>query len=150
MQRKGSNRYALTHYATLQHNQPADSPAVLSEQIRSLMAELKASAKGYTASVSGGNSIVRIIEQPETPPSLLRDAVRLNGLTLLNQDVREFVIDCDQISHNPANGGSVPSQRYLVAALQRAQVNDIRVAMESNRLRDRYAPARPHLRDERV
>jgi len=132
LQRKGPNRYALTHYATLQHNSPAESPAVLGEQIRALLAELKTTAKGYTVSVSGGDSIVRIIEQPETPPTLLRDAVRLNGLTLLNQDVREFVIDCDQISKQGGHGAGM--QRYLVGALPKKQINDLRTAMESSRV----------------
>jgi type IV pilus assembly protein PilM len=132
LQRKGSNRYVLTHYATLQHNELAESPAMLAEQIKALLGELKATGKGYTASVSGGDSIVRIIEQPETPPTLLRDAIRLNGMTLLNQDVRQFVIDCDQISHQQSGPGTM--HRYLVAALPRKQVLAIQTAMESNRI----------------
>ena len=37
----------------------------------------------------------------------MRDALRLNGMALLNQEVREFVLDCDPISPprpKPAGG----------------------------------------------
>ena len=39
------------------------------------------------------DSLLRIIEQPDTPLDLLRNALRLNGLAVLNQECKDFVLD---------------------------------------------------------
>lgn len=121
LHRSGSGRLALTHFAT----RPAPVGGITDPQfasaVNSLLKEMGGSAKACGASVSSPDAIIRIIDQPETPPVILRDALRLNGMTLLNQDCRQFVLDCDQI---PISGPSLGSgqQRYLVGGLPRPQV----------------------------
>ena len=68
------------------------------------------------------DALIRIIEQPETPPEILRDGLRLNGMTLLNQDSRELVLDCDRIPSGGASGepDALGRKRYLVGGLPRA------------------------------
>ena len=90
------------------------------------------------AAVSSPDTLLRIIEQPTTPTHLLRDALRLNGLTLLNQDCRNYVLDCDQIASAPghapaptANGRS--TSRYLVGGLPREEVTRVSEAFSKNR-----------------
>ena len=92
------------------------------------------SAKACAVGVSSPEALVRIIEQPETPPEILREALRLNGVALLNQDCREFVLDCDRIPTN-ANGPSADPdalgrKRYLVGGLPRTQVTLIGTGLE--------------------
>ena len=94
--------------------------------------------------MSSPQSIIRIIEQPTTPPNLLRDALRFNGLALLNQDCRDFVLDCDQIPagdlphHGPV--GDTPgstnargTSRYLVGGLPRTELSQVSGSFTRNR-----------------
>jgi Tfp pilus assembly PilM family ATPase len=65
---------------------------------------------------------------------LLRDALRLNGMALLNQDCKEFVLDCDKIETNEAAVASEPGQavqhKYLVGGLPRAHITEVTEALE--------------------
>lgn len=107
-------------------------------------------AKTCAIAVSSADSLIRIIEQPETPREILRDAIRLNGLSLLNQEVKEFVLDCEPVSPNlaakpakPAKAGKgesvpaapvhVPVIKYLVAGLPRARVQMIDQAFQQHK-----------------
>ena len=130
-QRKGG-KLALTHYGShVPESAPADSET-LSKQIKALLKDLGGSAKHCVVSVSSPDALIRIIEQPETPPAILRDALRLNGMTLLNQDVKSFVLDCDFIAPvNHENESSAPRMKYLVGGLPRAEVQNVATAMES-------------------
>jgi len=65
-------------------------------------------------------------DQPDTPPEILREAVRLNGLALLNQDCRNYVLDCDYIPTSqpiPSEYGAAAQKRYLIAGMPRDQVD---------------------------
>jgi len=124
LQKKGGNRYVLTHCASQLVAAPAETAEALGQQLKSLLKEMGGSAKACAVAVSSPDALIRIIEQPETPPEILRDALRLNGMTLMNQDCREFVLDCDRI---PVNGAAaqtdaVGRKRYLVGGLPRSQV----------------------------
>jgi Tfp pilus assembly PilM family ATPase len=95
--------------------------------------------------VSDPDTILRIIEQPDTPVNLLRNALRLNGLAVLNQDCKEFVLDIapvgGQASRGPnserssGGGTSVVTQtKYLVGGMLRSQVKQISAAASKLRL----------------
>jgi Tfp pilus assembly PilM family ATPase len=56
--------------------------------------------------------------------------LRLNGITLLNQDVKEFVLDCEKIEKKTVEGGPV---RYLVCGLPRTRVTEIDEAFQAHR-----------------
>ncbi|MDQ2660120.1 MAG: hypothetical protein M3Y03_06840, partial [Verrucomicrobiota bacterium] len=86
LHRKGDDRYVLTSYASREVPEDLASPDALAEQLRLLFKELGGSAKGCAVAVSDPASLLRIIEQPETPVDLLRNALRLNGLAVLNQE----------------------------------------------------------------
>ena len=70
----------------------------LGAELKLALKDVGAGAKTCAIAVSTSDSLIRIIEQPDTPREILRDAIRLNGLSLLNQDVKEFVLDCEKIS----------------------------------------------------
>jgi len=131
LQKKGGSRLALTHYAALTLDGPIDSADSLGRNLKTLFREMGGSAKACAVGVSSAESLIRIIEQPETPVEILRDALRLTGMALLNQDCREFVLDCDRIPTNDRSNepNSLGHKRYLVGGLPRAQVNLIGTAL---------------------
>ena len=138
LQKKGANRYVLTHFASMPVNDAVErTPEAMGAQIKALVKHMGGSAKGCAVSVSSPDALVRIIEQPETPAEILRDALRLNGTALMNQDCRNFVLDCVDCempapapqTPPPANA-PVPQRRYLVAGLPRADVTQLSQVFE--------------------
>jgi Tfp pilus assembly PilM family ATPase len=127
LQKKGGNRFVLTHYASQVITDPIDSADALGKQVKHLLKEMGGTAKACAVGISSPDALIRIIEQPITPPEILRDALRLNGMALLNQDCREFVLDCDEIpsavKETPLESDMVGRKRYLVGGLPRTQVN---------------------------
>ncbi len=141
LQRKGGNRFVLTHFASVPASDAAERTVdSISGQIKALIKQMGGSAKGCAVAVSSPEALVRIIEQPETPPEILRDALRLNGSTLLNQDCRNFVLDCvdcekaGQAPAQPATGGAPAARRYLVAGLPRTEISQLSQVFEAGGL----------------
>ena len=139
--RKGSNRVSVAGFATRDVGLGDGSlnADTLSHHLKLLLRDLGAATKSYVAAISSPDPLLRIIEQPTTPTHLLRDALRLNGLTLLNQDCRNFVLDCDQIApstgHGPApTANGRPTSRYLVGGVPREEVARVSEAFGKNRL----------------
>ncbi len=147
LQRKGS-RIFLQGYASrvVAGTDPKDADA-LAHHLKLLTRDLGAGGKGTVVAVSNPDSLIRIIEQPTTPTHLLRDALRLNGLALLNQDCRDFVLDCDRIpvsanghADGHANGHAAPAEtngrptsRYIVGGLPRTAVGEVTAALTKTR-----------------
>ncbi len=145
--RKGP-RTVLQGYASrvIAGTDPKDADA-LAHHLKLLTRDLGNGGKATVVAVSSPDSLIRIIEQPTTPTHLLRDALRLNGLALLNQDCRDYVLDCDRIpeSNGHANGHSNghanghtdpsgrPSSRYIVGGLPRTAVGEVTAALSKNR-----------------
>ncbi len=134
LQRKGGNRYVVTHYASRVLSAPFESADSLGHELKALLKSMGGSAKACVVGVSSPDAIIRIIEQPETPVHLLRDALRLNGMVLLNQDCKDFVLDCDRIPTNEQSTDPEVAGRkkYLVGGLPRAQVSLIGGALQQN------------------
>src|SRR5450432_136964 len=77
LQKKGANRFVLTHYASHVLDAPADSAEVLGRQVKALLKDMGGSARACAVGVSSPEALIRIIEQPETPPEILREGLRL-------------------------------------------------------------------------
>ena len=108
-----------------------DSAEGVAMQVKGLLKEIGGSCKAHAVTISSTDAILRIIEQPETPTEILRDAVKLNGMSLLNQDVKAFVLDCDKIG--PSRSGDSPlsgRMRYLIGGLPRERVMQIDEGMQ--------------------
>lgn len=128
MEKRGANRYVVTHYASHILEEDAQSEG-LGKSIKSLLKQLGGSAKACAVAVSHPDSIIRLIDQPDTPTELLREALRLNGAMLLNQECKNYVLDCDLVPTNgPVETEQGQKKRYLVAGLPRAQVHEIGTA----------------------
>jgi Tfp pilus assembly PilM family ATPase len=150
LQRKSDSRFVLTGFATREVPEEISTTEELSQQIKLLLREIGGSAKNCAVAVSDPNALLRIIEQPNTPVDLLRSALRLNGLAVLNQECRDFVLDIAPVTANAnghgANGagpgtlggmveqGVMLKTRYLVGGLLRSMVTQISEAVNKTRL----------------
>src|SRR6202023_1401675 len=93
LRRKSDSRFILTSFASRPVPEEFASAEDLSRELKQLVRDLGGGAKACAFAVSDPSTILRIIEQPDTPVDLLRTALRLNGLAVLNQDCKEFVLD---------------------------------------------------------
>jgi len=121
----------------------------LAQQLKLLLKDLGGSAKGCAIAVSDPDSLLRIIEQPDTPIDLLRNALRLNGLAVLNQECKDFVLDCAPVlaeatnghaANGAENGSAEPAQngvqktKYLVGGMLRPAIKQISEACTKTRV----------------
>ncbi|MEP6936508.1 MAG: pilus assembly protein PilM [Chthoniobacterales bacterium] len=152
LQRKGEERYVLTSYASREVPEELTSADDLAHQLKLLLKDLGGSSKACAVAVSDPGSLLRIIEQPHTPIDLLRNALRLNGLAVLNQECKDFVLDCAPVCANGASGNSVDGNganggggtatdtavmtktRYLVGGMLRPTVKYISEVMTKTRM----------------
>lgn len=151
LQRRGAHRVVLTHFATRELMEELKTVDAFASNLKALLQTLGGTARAYGLSVSNAASLIRIIEQPVMPPEMLRDALRLNSSALLNQDCKDFVLDCDlvplatpvaqgeatssTISASPANfaaaaEASSQSGHYVVGGMPRETVNFISEACQ--------------------
>src|SRR5436190_17738818 len=135
LRRKSDSRFILTSFASRPVPEEFASAEDLSRELKQLLRELGGSAKAAAAfAISDPTAILRIIEQPDTPVDLLRNALRLNGLAVLNQECKDFVLDVAPVGNqlddgstseksSSAGGTSVATQtKYLVGGMLRDQV----------------------------
>ena len=151
LNKKSETRYALSSFASHEVPEEVTTADDVAQHIKQLLKDLGGYTKSCALAVSEPGSLLRIIEQPNTPPALLRNALRYNGLSMLNQDCKDFVLDVASISNgiSGANGtagegqGAVAVQvqaqattqtRYLVGGLLRSKVKEISEAMAKTRL----------------
>ena len=146
LQRKGDSRYVLTSYASREVPEHLDTADDLAQQLKLLLKDIGSSAKGCAIAISDPSSLLRIIEQPDTPVDLLRNALRLNGLAVLNQECKDFVLDCAPVSANGSNGehangatngapaNGVAKKKYLVGGMLRPHVKQISEAMSKTKM----------------
>jgi Tfp pilus assembly PilM family ATPase len=142
LQRKGEHRFVLTNFASHPVPDSLQSADDLAREVKLLLKELGGSARACAVAASDPQALLRIIEQPNTPVELLRSALRLNGLAVLNQECKDFVLDCAPISA-PAfaavapDGAPMPQSgrtRYLVGGMLRPEVKRISEAMSKTKL----------------
>ncbi len=133
LQRKGEHRYVLTNYASRPAPQNLENAEELAAQVKLLLKDLGGSARNCAVAASDPEALLRIIEQPTTPVELLRSALRLNGLAVLNQECKDFVLDCAPVSAvtmarvtpDGAPAESTGKTRYLVGGMLRPAVKRI-------------------------
>jgi type IV pilus assembly protein PilM len=148
LHRKGDTRYVLTSFASREVPDDLATADDLAQHLKLLLKDLGSTAKGCAIAVSDPSSLLRIIEQPDTPVDLLRNALRLNGLAVLNQECKDFVLDCAPVSANGSNShetngaangfeepqDGVAKKKYLVGGMLRPTVKQITEAMGKTRV----------------
>ena len=150
LRRRSDSRFVLTNYASREVPEEIGTSDQLAQEVKLLLKEL-GGAKGCAVAVSDPASLLRIIEQPDTPVDLLRNALRLNGLAVLNQECKDFVLDVAPVLSNGLNGGSpneegaesgnvavqsgvMTKTKYLVGGLLRTVVKQISEAMSKTKV----------------
>ena len=155
LNKKSETRFALTSFASHEVPEEVTTTDEVAQHVKQLLKDLGGYTKSCALAVSEPDSLLRIIEQPTTPPDLLRNALRYNGLSMLNQDCKEFVLDVASISYNgghavasaaategegqvqveaPPTTQTQTQTRYLVGGLLRSRVKEISEAMAKTRL----------------
>jgi Tfp pilus assembly PilM family ATPase len=151
LRRKSDSRFILTSFASREVPEEIKTADELAQQIKVLLRDLGGSAKGCALAVSDPSSLLRIIEQPNTPVDLLRNALRLNGLAVLNQECKDFVLDVAPVNAHTTNvaaategasesgnvalqSGVVTKTKYLVGGTLRTLVKQISEAMSKTRM----------------
>jgi len=140
LRRKNGTRFVLTSFASRPVPEEFASPDDLALELKQLIRDL-GGAKSCAFAVSDPAAILRIIEQPDTPIHLLRNALRFNGLAVLNQDCKEFILDVAPVITDPTGtsvdkpaGGSsnvavqtgvLTQTKYLVGGILRSQIKQI-------------------------
>ena len=142
LRRKNDDRFVLTNFASRPVPEDFPSPEDLARELKQLLRDLGGTAKACAFAVSDPGTILRIIEQPHTPVDLLRTALRLNGLAVLNQECKDFVLDVAPVvahlngksttdklapagSSAGAQAGVLTQTKYLVGGMLRSQVKQI-------------------------
>ena len=142
LQRKSDHRFVLTNYGSRAVPETIATADDLAQQVKLLLKDMGGSAKSCAVAASDPNALLRIIEQPNTPVELLRSALRLNGLAVLNQECKDFVLDCAPVSAVALagvtpNGTATESSRktrYLVGGMLRPAVKQISEALSKTKM----------------
>src|SRR5437763_644745 len=80
LQRKGADRFALTHFATRELAEEQKTAESLAANLKAVLHDMGGSSKACGIAISSSDAMVRIIDQPAMPTNILRDALRLNGI----------------------------------------------------------------------
>lgn len=124
LQKKGTT-YALVRIATVPTNRdPQDQAlptnAVITSQLKEVLASLKTSGTDYHFTVNSPNSTVRYVELPNMPLEDVRAALKLNSATYLRQSFDNFTFDACPLDTDAMNAlnvkrgkkGAVPSSAH--------------------------------------
>jgi len=152
IRRKGDSTFVLSSFASRQVPEDLDSPDSLANELKLLFKDLGNGAKACSIAISDPNALLRIVEQPETPVELLRNALRFNGLAVLNQECKDLVLDiAPVVNHNAPCGspslasesksgnvavqsGVLTKHKYLVGGMSRQTIKQISAAMSKTRV----------------
>ncbi len=150
LQRRNDSRFVLTNFAIHKVPENLTTPEEISQELKALLKELGSSGKGCAVAVSDSSSLLRIIEQPNTPVELLRNALRLNGPAVMNQECKEFVLDVTPVNSRAPATAAEPSEngeggtavqttvatktRYLVGGMLRTHVKQLAEAFAKTKV----------------
>src|SRR5205823_7659189 len=123
LRRKSDSRFILTSFASRPVPEEFASAEDLSRELKQLLRDLGGSAKACAFAVSDPSTILRIIEQPDTPVDLLRNALRLNGLAVLNQECKDFVLDVAPLAGGPSS--ETTSEKLATAGTKAAVQSNV-------------------------
>jgi Tfp pilus assembly PilM family ATPase len=142
LRQKNDSRFVLTNFASREVPETFPTAQAMAEELKPLLRELGNGAKNCALAISDPAALLRIVEQPETPINLLRSALRLSGLSVLNQDCKDFVLDVTPVnpkvspqSDAGASGAGltttavqnqvVATTKYLVGGMLRETVKQV-------------------------
>lgn len=143
LQRKGE-RYALTRYALLDAPiyEKSMGAELLGEHLKAVTEVLDPKTRTVTLAIGVQDSVVRHTELPLMPLGDMRNVLKNNTKSYLQQDLPGHVFDCSPLQTNaparvadktkPVSG--TPKVKVLVAGARQQLLNEIQTAAKSNGL----------------
>src|SRR5437899_12735448 len=84
LNKKSETRYALSSFASHEVPEEVTTADDVAQHIKQLLKDLGGYTKSCALAVSEPGSLLRIIEQPHTPPAVRPNAPRSQGLSIHN------------------------------------------------------------------
>jgi type IV pilus assembly protein PilM len=133
------SRYALVDAPIYEKNLSAD---LLAEHLKSICQAMDAKPKSVTLAVGVSDSIVRHADLPQMPVGDMRQVLKNNTKSYLQQDLPGHVFDCSIIPprgtpkqvEKPKIGGGSPKFRVLVAGAKKQLIDDLQGAVKTSGL----------------
>lgn len=142
LQRKG-DRFALTDYIIIDaasHEKPV-APDVLGEHLKEISRRLNTKERHLTLALGVNETVFRQTELPLMAPADLRQMLKYNTKSYLQQDLPDHVFDSHYVlnsqSAKPAEGArSAPmgtqKQKAIVGGAKRQTIEDVSTAMKAS------------------
>jgi Tfp pilus assembly PilM family ATPase len=142
LQKKGRDNYIVTGYSNILVDGELDTAEELGMYLKQTLKRLGAPSKALGLAVDDTEAILKNVEQPVTPLPVLREALKLNGKTILDQDIEEMVLDASENEPTPAKENAEDDEdapppqpqarqrgqgkaQYMVAGLPSARVETL-------------------------
>ena len=136
LQRRGPDKAIVYKFSFRTFGGKLENSDELVHHLKLLIAELGGPVKAIGVATSSPDAFLKIIDQYPTPPDLLRRGLLINGLAMLNQDISEMVVDCDQILKiDTATIDPKAQIKYLVCGIPRSRVSMLDESFRKMRLK---------------
>lgn len=140
MHRRG-DKLTLANYALLDTPifEKGLSPELLSDHFKSLLRTLNCRTKQLTIALGVSETLFRQVEAPLMPIPDLRQMLKYNSKTYLQQDLPDYVFDCQYIASAPSqkgpDGGNKPSslskQKVMVGGARKPVIDDLQAGCKA-------------------
>lgn len=139
MQRKGDS-YTLSGFTVLDAPiyEKHISADLLSEHLRNISQAFESKARYVTLAIGVNESVVRHAEMPQMPVGDMRQILKNNPKTYLQQDLPGYVFDCHifplRMGASPEDKKNVtmaPKHRVLVAGMKKQLLTDFQLAIKN-------------------
>jgi type IV pilus assembly protein PilM len=132
IQRKGSG-FVLSGFALLDAPvfEKTISPEMLSEHLKAVCQALGVKPRAVTLAIGVNDSLVRHADLPLMPPDDMRQILKINSKSYLQQELTGYVFDChvfvgDSSQKSPGSAtGAVPKIKVLAAGAKRQFIDDL-------------------------
>ncbi len=132
-------KYKLTRYVVLDApiSEKAVSVELLAEHFRHIVQAMDTKLRQVTVSIGSHDAILRTIELPLLPAEEIRQMLKFNAKTYLQQDLKDYVFDCFIVPPRSMTGGPEgtkvpPPAKYKVwvGGVQRQVLADLEAAIK--------------------
>ncbi len=141
LQRKG-DRFVLTEYVIIDaasHEKPV-APDVLGEHLKEISRRLSTKSRHLTLALGVNDTVFKQTELPLMAPADLRQMLKYNTKSYLQQDLPDHVFDSHYVLNSPAarpaDGaksatGGTQKQKALVGGAKRQTIEDVSTAIKN-------------------
>jgi type IV pilus assembly protein PilM len=150
LQRRGE-QFSLVNFAIMDAPvaEKTPSPEVMAEHFRNIARALGVAGKGrkLTLAIGVNDSVFRQVEMPLMPPADMRQLLKFNAKTYLQQELNDYVYDCAYVLNTSGKieapkGNTQIKQKVLVGGARRQLIEDLQTAIrQAGLVPDQIIPA---------